>query len=383
MSFAVDIRHWKTVDEFSKHLQSHNPNAIDWVKGIVIHHTYRPIQLQWKGQITMEGLKNYYIGLKWDAGPHLFVVANSPNKANDGIWQLTPLNMIGVHAGICNSTTWGIEVVGDYDKSEWDVQTKQLVVGVVGELAKWKSISINPSTLKGHRDCNSPKTCPGKKINMDDVRLWVNQYIAQNITENIVTPDSSIQSQPRCSIEQLCQYILNRKPKPLYSNEDIQLNIIPSYWDVCLSVGIDPCIAISQMIHETGNLSSWWSERPRRNPAGIGVTGESRDLQPHPEDVTKWAYNQNSKKWVKGISFSNWQESTIAHVGRLLAYSTLPSSRNVVQQKLVDQALSYRTLPIHLHGIAPTIRGLNGTWAFPGTTYADKISNIANDIIKF
>ena len=51
------------------------------------------------------------------------------------------------------------------------------------------------------------------------------------------------------------------------------------------------------------------------------------------------------------------------------------------QSKLVSQALSYRTLPIELHGSAPTLEGLNGKWAYPGTMYAQKISEIANQII--
>lgn len=384
MPFAIDIRQWKTIEDFSAHLKLHNPEIANWVKGIVIHHTYRPLQSQWNGKSTMDGLKKYYQSLGWDAGPHLFIVANSKNPNDDGIWQLTPLNMVGIHAGICNSSTWGIEVVGDYDNVEWDKQTKELVIGAIGELAKWNSISINPSTLKGHRDCNSPKTCPGKKIDMNTVRVWTNEYIAKNITENIVTSESMIQSSPRCSIEQACSYILNKsyKTKLVYSPEDIQLSIIPAYWNYCLSVGVDPCIVVAQMIHETGNLSSWWCERPRRNPAGIGVTGEQSINKPNPEDLNKWARNDDTNKWQKGVSFPNWQESVIAHVGRIVAYATNPSNRTVQQQELVTKALFYRTLPLHLHGIAPTIRGLNGTWAYPGTHYSDKISLIANGIIN-
>ena len=37
---------------------------------------------------------------------------------------------------------------------------------------------------------------------------------------------------------------------------------------------LDPLVAVAQMVLETGNLTSFWSQTPRRNPAGIGVTGE-------------------------------------------------------------------------------------------------------------
>lgn len=381
MSFACDIRQWKTIEEFSAHLKAHNPDIAPWATGIIVHHTYRPLQSQWRGRTTMDGLKNFYIGKGWDAGPHIFVAANSPNPADDGIWQLTPLNMVGIHAGVCNSHNWGMEVVGDYDNESWSAETQKLAIGVIGELFKWRSLSVTNTNVKGHRDCNSPKTCPGNAINMDNVRQLANNYVA-NIPEQInVTPQSSLLEAPRCTIEQASKYILNRTPKPAYTTGDITLSILPGYWDICEKIGLDPCITVAQIIHETGNFSSWWCLRPRRNPAGIGVTGESRTDQPSPEDINKWAWNDQSKRWQKGVSFANWGESAIAHTGRLVAYATKPAERTEIQNKIVAQALSYRTLPMHLQGSAPTLSGLGGTWAYPGTQYAQKIANIANGII--
>ena len=381
MTFAVDIRQWKTVEEFAAHLKAHNPDVAPWATGAIVHHTYRPLQSQWRGQTTMNGLKNFYIDKGWDAGPHLFIAANSPNPADDGIWQLTPLNMVGIHAGVCNSHYWGIEVVGDYDNVGWSPETQKLTIGAIGELIKWRSLSVTPASVKGHRDCNSPKTCPGKAIDMNNVRQLINNYVANVPEQIIVTKESTLLSLPRCTIEQASKYILNRAPTPVYTNGDITLSILPGYWNICERVGIDPCITIAQIVHETGNLSSWWCQRPRRNPAGIGVTGESRTDQPSPEDINKWAWNDQSKRWQKGVSFTNWGESAIAHVGRLVAYATKPAERTDAQKQLVTQALSYRTLPQHMHGVAPTLQGLGGTWAYPGTAYAAKLAEIANAII--
>ena len=381
MTFASDIRQWKTIEEFAKHLSLHDPAICNWVNGAIVHHTYRPLQSQWRGKATMEGLKQFYIDKGWTAGPHLFLAENSPNPEDNGIWQLTPLNIPGIHANACNPTTWGIEVVGDYDAQPWDDNTKRLTVGSIGELFKWRVLTVNNKSIRPHKECNPTKSCPGNAINMNDVRSWITAYMAQIPVTNVVNPQSSILSNARCTQNQASKYILNRAPKPIYTSGDINISILPVYWNLCNLVNVDFSIAIAQMIHETGNLSSWWCNRPRRNPAGIGVTGESRTDAPPPEDVNKWAWNDTNMRWQKGVLFNNWNASAIAHIGRLVAYATKPSERNEHQSKLVSQALSYRTLPIELHGSAPTLEGLNGKWAYPGTMYAQKISEIANQII--
>jgi hypothetical protein len=48
--------------------------------------------------------------------------------------------------------------------------------------------------------------------------------------------------------------------------------------------------------------------------------------------------------------------------------------------QLVDRALSVRELPLRYHGCAPTLRGLGGTWAVPGTVYGERIAAIAEAI---
>lgn len=379
-NFAVDIRQWVSVEAFEAHLAAHSPTIAPWAKGVVMHHTYRPVQSQWNGRKTLEGIQQYYQSLGWDAGPHLFVVTGSPNRENDGIWQLTPLNMVGIHAGVCNSSMWGIEVVGDYDKEPWSPDTKDMVVGATAALMRWRSLSVLPSTLKGHRDCNSPKTCPGKMVDMNQVRDWVSQALLPHPAPepNQITAHSSLIAPPRITAGKAVEYILGRKPTPQYTRYDIETWIVPTYFKTGEFSGIDPCLAIAQMIHETGNLSSWWAERPRRNPAGIGVTGESRFDRPHPEEAKQWAYNPATNRWQKGLSFSSWQIGVLVHVGRLAAYATKPVERTEEQQEIISLALRYRPLPLHLQGSAPTLIGLNGTWAYPGRTYAQTIAAIAN-----
>jgi hypothetical protein len=78
--------------------------------------------------------------------------------------------------------------------------------------------------------------------------------------------------------------------------------------------------------------------------------------------------------WEKGLSFASWEEEAIpAHIGRMLAYALRDDQATPAQKAMIDKALAYRALPANLRGVAPTIVGFNGCWAFPGTTYGQRI----------
>ncbi len=159
-----------------------------------------------------------------------------------------------------------------------------------------------------------------------------------------------------------------------YTRQKIELFIVPAYVQICQSVGVDPLLALAQMCHETGNLTSWWAAPPRRNPAGLGVDGRS-SATPFADTIpAAW----DGSKYQAGLSFKTWARHAIpAHVGRLVAYATEPDKRTVEQQTLVDVALGYRPLPAEYHGCAPTPAGLTGTWA-TDPEYAGKLIQWAN-----
>jgi N-acetylmuramoyl-L-alanine amidase CwlA len=150
---------------------------------LVIHHTFSPIEDdhdgkleagEWNGQRTIDGLKRYYEGKGWSAGPHLFI-------ADDGIWLFTDMYDVGIHAGEGNGTmktgySIGIEVVGDYDKKIWDEETKTNTVGVIKTLLS--RLKIPESKIMFHRDY-STKTCPGTAITKD----WVIKQLKEDIME--------------------------------------------------------------------------------------------------------------------------------------------------------------------------------------------------------
>lgn len=192
------------------------------------------------------------------------------------------------------------------------------------------------------------------------------------------TPSSPIIGLPLTDLRSLAA----RFPAPRggYSVKDIRGVILKAYWETCGEVDVDPVLAIAQMAHETGALTSWWSQRPRRNPAGIGVTGETRPgyaPQPLPYDV--WHMDVAEQLWRRGNVFREWfPEAIRAHVGRLLAYALPPDTGTDAQQAMIDEALAVRPLKPEYRGSAPTLSGLEGTWAVPGRTYADALAKWAN-----
>lgn len=173
-SFSWDGRHIPTIESFKNYLVG--LQAPYWFKGVAIHHTWRPTIAQWQGEITMNGLKKYYrddviwrdgngtLQYGWSAAPNIF---NAP----DGIWIGTPVNMQGVHSGAFNSSFIGIETVGDFDVMPMPDKTRHDLFEVIIALFQWKGIqTVSIDTVRGHRECGSPKSCPGKCVDMNQLR---------------------------------------------------------------------------------------------------------------------------------------------------------------------------------------------------------------------
>ena len=172
-----------------------------------------------------------------------------------------------------------------------------------------------------------------------------------------VTPDSPLLAPASAPAARAEHYLLAR-PHGGYSGGDVT-KIVGLYYTTASAVGLDPLLVVAQMAEETSHLSSFWSQRPRRNFAGIGVTGEPG----------------------VGLSFPDLKTAVHAHTGRLLAYALPSGTGSPAQNQLIDEALAARPLPSHLRGAAPRLRGLAGTWA-QDPQYAVKLAGVANDIRK-
>jgi len=175
MSFAWQIQHWPDAAAFAAHLAARPP--LGWATGTTIHHTWKPEAQDWRGRSSMDALGRYYRGtMKWSAGPHLFLCVGAPNPAHDGVWQGTPLTQPGIHAGPCNSSRIGIEVVGNFDQVGWSPRLAELVFGVL--LALHRRHGWGADRLNGHRECMpGQKSCPGRAINMESVRAELHRRL--------------------------------------------------------------------------------------------------------------------------------------------------------------------------------------------------------------
>ncbi|MFL5802335.1 MAG: hypothetical protein ACJ8CR_11430 [Roseiflexaceae bacterium] len=162
-----------------------------------------------------------------------------------------------------------------------------------------------------------------------------------------------------------------------YTAADIT-TIVETYQQLGDLAGLDWFLALAQMAHETGNITSWWAQPPRRNPAGIGVTGATQPGTPDQAPGRGWNWDERTQIWREGWSFPTWDGHAIpAHFGRLLAYALHDEQADPTQLALIKYALGYRALPAAYRGSAPTICGLNGRWAVPGTTYGQSIIALA------
>lgn len=169
-----------------------------------------------------------------------------------------------------------------------------------------------------------------------------------------VTPDSKLLAAERAPEGRAQRYLLARSHGE-YSEDDVR-RIVHFYY-ITAEVGLEPLVAVAQMAEETGHLTSFWSQRPRRNFAGIGVTGVDGE----------------------GVSFPNLHTAVRAHTGRLLAFALPSGAGTQAQAQLIEEALAFRPLPDEFRGVAPTLKGLAGTWAHD-PQYAVKVAALANEI---
>jgi hypothetical protein len=167
---------------------------------------------------------------------------------------------------------------------------------------------------------------------------------------------SKLLAQPRGDAERAVVFI-DQRSRGEYETGAIR-EIVGRYYDTCTDVGLDPFLAVVQMSHETGFLSSFWSQRPRRNPAGIGVTGAPG----------------------VGISFPSWKQAINAHVGRLLAYAIRAGQGTDAQRALIAEALAVRPLGADKRGVAPVLGGLVPGWA-ADPRYTHKLVALGNEML--
>lgn len=194
---------------------------------------------------------------------------------------------------------------------------------------------------------------------------------------DVIRVTTPLLSAPRATEAQCVAYIVDRAHGE-YNQKDVE-SIVAAYFSQ--ASGLDPLLAIAQMVHETGNLNAALAQRkdkdgnPLRNPAGLGVDGSWSNT---PKAGYVWDADRNCYRACCG--FTSWAGGSVpAHLGRLLAYALAPGKENAEQLKLVNYALHVRPLPLKHRGVARMLSGLNARWA-KSPEYVNKIVDIANSI---
>lgn len=201
--FAWEGILFTTVQEFEAYLARPEIRAKvrSWATGVTLHHTDRPTIAQWTaagGYASLKGVVRTWRDTNgWETGPNMII-------APEGIYLASGILAPGIHAGVCNNTHIGIEVVGNYDKAGWKEPIRGFVYGAVRAL-----VNIGASKINGHRECNSPKTCPGTAIDLNQFR----KDLSNNVTKENRTV---IGVRPSITLTQFKRYLTKYKaPLPL------------------------------------------------------------------------------------------------------------------------------------------------------------------------
>ncbi len=159
-------------------------------------------------------------------------------------------------------------------------------------------------------------------------------------------------------------------------NSNPPLEVVDLYYELESSWGLRADLLVSQMFHETGYLTSWWSQPPRRNMAGIGVTGEVSANDPK---SNAWAFKSEAGKWFKGYSFGDWRAAVQAHFAHMSAY-VFADERNNARQLDPRYSAARGQFAAKGWALCKAVTDLNGRWAVPGTTYGEMITALLNSV---
>lgn len=208
------------------------------------------------------------------------------------------------------------------------------------------------------------------------------------VDKKVYVPASGFVGTPSVTKDQAANYITARNDHCQYSVTQVK-DIVQTYIDACASVGLDWWLVMCQSLHETGRYTSWWCGIPRRNFAGLGVTGETSAT---PQDPATWFYDPERKLWAKGLRFDsltpeeNKSCAVWAHVGHLLSYIYTDAEMNPQQLALSEMSPRKKNIPLTYRGCAKSIRGLTQRWAVSKVLppeplqYHNRILAIANAV---
>ena len=178
-----------TKETFKQLIDKLDVSKIQWKPlFITLHNTAVPSLKQWMTYSPEtkakwpQNLNNYYSNLGWHSSVHIVCTP-------DNIWNLCNLLQDGVHASCFNKTSFGIEMLGDFEKEEFNsgqglkVQNNAIeVVALLCNKFKWNpsDYKINEKGLHFHRECiKDHHPCPGVKVDKAKLIAKIEKRMAQ------------------------------------------------------------------------------------------------------------------------------------------------------------------------------------------------------------
>lgn len=131
---------------------------------IVLHNTAIPSLAQRPDGLLLQHIKAleayYRDERQWSAGPHLFI-------DDKQIWVFTPLTVSGVHSPSWNSSSLGIEMLGDYSKESFTkgrgLKVRTNTIAAITTINT--ALGFDPHSLMLHReDQLTTHACPGSGV---------------------------------------------------------------------------------------------------------------------------------------------------------------------------------------------------------------------------
>ncbi len=136
---------------------------------VVLHNTGAPTLSQRPQGFMpqhMTNLAEYYASLGWHAGPHWFCDQN-------GVWAFSSSERPGVHSPSWNDISWGVEMLGDYDREAFDsgpgAQVASNAVFLLAALHKRAGLDSHSMKLHRWDPLTSHKDCPGAAVSQPAV----------------------------------------------------------------------------------------------------------------------------------------------------------------------------------------------------------------------
>jgi N-acetyl-anhydromuramyl-L-alanine amidase AmpD len=262
-----------------------------------------------------------------------------------------------------NQVTLGVEIENRNDGRDPYPAEQRAALGWL--LAEWAR-KFPQARLVFHRDIDTQGKSDPAGLDWPAVYAAMAPWLVTAPPRFAFTAESLIVSSSPMAASALERALVKRCARGHYPPETVAA-LGALYAALEKAVGVNAWLAAAQMCHETGNLTSARSAPPQHNLAGIGATNDG----------------------ARGVQFPSLEAAAKAQVGRLLAYALPPGDRFGPQVQLVDEALRWRPLPLHLHGSAPRIKALGAAhnphktgWAHPGDSYGAAVAAVANALME-